>query len=48
MTERDAPVTETFLLKWKNTAPRLIIQYATEKMTLEQKLRFKKEKDHAK
>jgi 3-methyladenine DNA glycosylase AlkD len=43
--KKDAPVTETFLLKWKNTAPRLIIQYATEKMTPEQKLRFKKEKD---
>lgn len=33
---------ETFLLKWKNTAPRLIFQYATEKMTIEQKSRFKK------
>lgn len=36
--------TETFLLKWKNKAPRLIFQYATEKMTKEEKLRFKKEK----
>ena len=34
--------TEPFLLKWKDTAPRLIINYATEKMTKEQKLRFKK------
>ena len=25
--------TEAFLLKWKETAPRIIIQYATEKMT---------------
>jgi hypothetical protein len=46
--KKDAPATETFLLKWKNTAPRLIIQYATEKMTAEQKLKFKKEKSHAK
>jgi 3-methyladenine DNA glycosylase AlkD len=46
--KKDAPATETFLLKWKNTAPRLIIQYATEKMTAEQKLKFKKEKNYAK
>jgi hypothetical protein len=43
--KKDAPVTEIFLLKWKNTAPRLIIQYATERMTPEQKLQFKKEKN---
>jgi 3-methyladenine DNA glycosylase AlkD len=36
--------TEAFLMKWKNKAPRLIYQYATEKMTKEEKLRFKKEK----
>jgi 3-methyladenine DNA glycosylase AlkD len=36
--------TEIFLLKWKNTAPRLIFQYATEKMTPEEKQRFRKEK----
>jgi hypothetical protein len=36
--------TEAFLLKWKNEAPRLIYQYATEKMTAEEKKRFKKEK----
>jgi 3-methyladenine DNA glycosylase AlkD len=35
---------ESFLLKWKNTCGRLIIQYATEKMGKEQKLIFKKEK----
>jgi 3-methyladenine DNA glycosylase AlkD len=35
--------TEAFLLKWKNTTPRLIINYATEKMTAEQKQQFKKE-----
>ena len=36
--------TERFLLKWKNTAPRLIFQYATEKMTPEEKQRFRREK----
>lgn len=35
-------VTETFLMKCKDSAPRLIFQYATEKMTTEQKKRFKK------
>jgi len=45
---------EPFLEKWKDTAPRLIIQYACEKMTViqyacekmtaENKLRFKKTK----
>lgn len=36
--------TESFLEKWKDTAPRLIIQYACEKMTAENKLRFKRAK----
>lgn len=36
--------TESFLEKYKDTAPRLIIQYACEKMTAENKLRFKKAK----
>jgi 3-methyladenine DNA glycosylase AlkD len=36
--------TEMFLLKWKNSSPRLIFQYATEKMTAIQKQRFRKEK----
>ena len=36
--------TEKFLLKWKNNAARLIFQYATEKMTQEQKQQFKREK----
>ena len=36
--------TEIFLLKWKNDAARVIFQYATEKMTPEQKKRFRKEK----
>ncbi|MCX6247703.1 MAG: DNA alkylation repair protein [Bacteroidetes bacterium] len=35
---------EPFLLKYKNTAPRLIFQYATEKMTPDQKQKFRKEK----
>jgi 3-methyladenine DNA glycosylase AlkD len=35
---------EGFLLKYKNTAPRLIFQYATEKMTPEEKLRFRRDK----
>lgn len=35
---------EIFLLKYKDTAPRLIIQYACEKMTPENKLRFRREK----
>jgi len=37
--------TEAFLLKWKNDSPRLIFQYATEKMTKTEKQRFKKEKE---
>ena len=32
---------ETVLLEWKNTAPRIILQYACEKMTTEDKQRFK-------
>ncbi len=35
---------EEFLLKYKDTAPRLIFQYATEKMTPEGKARFKRNK----
>lgn len=35
-------ITEVFLMKWKDSAPRLIFQYATEKMTAEQKKKFKK------
>jgi len=38
------PETERFLLKWKDKSPRLIYQYATEKMTPAQKKRFKREK----
>jgi 3-methyladenine DNA glycosylase AlkD len=40
----DKEPVEKFLLKWKNTAPRLIFQYATEKMSPDEKKRFKKEK----
>lgn len=36
--------TEKYLLKYKDTAPRLIFQYACEKMTAENKQRFKKAK----
>lgn len=36
--------TEAFLLKWKETAPRLIMQYACEKMTADEKVRFKRTK----
>jgi 3-methyladenine DNA glycosylase AlkD len=42
--KRQPSQVELFLLKWKNTAPRLIFQYATEKMTPDEKQRFRKEK----
>jgi hypothetical protein len=35
---------EAFLLRYRNTGARLIFQYATEKMTREQKERYRKEK----
>ena len=35
---------EPFLLKYKDSAPRLIIQYACEKMTAENKQRFRRTK----
>lgn len=35
---------EPFLMKYKDSAPRLIIQYACEKMTAENKLRFRRAK----
>jgi 3-methyladenine DNA glycosylase AlkD len=38
---------ESFLLKYKDTAPRLIIQYATEKMNREEKLKYKADKKKA-
>ena len=42
--KKQPDVAEAFLMKYKNTAPRLIFQYATEKMTPEGKLRFRREK----
>ena len=33
---------EVFLLEWKERAPRLIFQYACEKMSTEEKQRFKR------
>jgi 3-methyladenine DNA glycosylase AlkD len=42
--KRKPEETEIFLLKWKDTAPRLIFQYATEKMTAEGKGRFRRHK----
>ncbi|PLX11615.1 MAG: hypothetical protein C0597_14795 [Marinilabiliales bacterium] len=42
--KKDRNLTEEFLLKWKNDCPRLIIQYATEKMTKEERLAFRKVK----
>jgi 3-methyladenine DNA glycosylase AlkD len=35
---------EAFLLKWKDSAPRRIYQYATEKMTPERKEKFRRER----
>lgn len=42
--KKQPEVTEAFLMKWKETAPRLIVQYATEKMTPDQKLAFRRTK----
>jgi 3-methyladenine DNA glycosylase AlkD len=42
--KKQAEPTELFLMKWKNSAPRLIFQYAIEKMTPDQKQEFRKEK----
>jgi len=36
--------TESFLLRWKDISPRLIFQYACEKMSPEEKTRFKRTK----
>ena len=40
--KRDPELTEDFLLKWKDHCGRTIIQYATEKMTKEYRLKFRK------
>jgi 3-methyladenine DNA glycosylase AlkD len=37
--------TEAFLMQWKETAPRLIFQYANEKMTAEGKMKFRRSKN---
>jgi 3-methyladenine DNA glycosylase AlkD len=42
--KKDEKLVERFLLRYKDTAPRLIIQYATEKMTPAQKQRFRRER----
>jgi 3-methyladenine DNA glycosylase AlkD len=42
--KKQAAPAELFLMKWKNTSPRLIFQYATEKMSPEAKQKFRKEK----
>jgi 3-methyladenine DNA glycosylase AlkD len=42
--KRQPAVTEKFLMRYKDTAPRLIYQYATEKMTPELKARFRRTK----
>ena len=36
---------EDLLMKWKDTAARLIFQYATEKMSKEERMKFRKTKD---
>jgi 3-methyladenine DNA glycosylase AlkD len=38
--------TEKFLMKWKNSCPRLIINCATEKMDKSYKEKFRKEKSY--
>jgi 3-methyladenine DNA glycosylase AlkD len=40
----DPQPVEAFLVKWKEDAPRLIFQYATEKMTKEQRLLYRSTK----
>lgn len=42
--KRQPEAVEVFLLEWKETAPRTIFQYATEKMSPENKARFRKAK----
>jgi 3-methyladenine DNA glycosylase AlkD len=42
--KRDRAPVEAFLLKWKDSCGRLIIQYATEKMTGEERERYRKSK----
>lgn len=42
--KKQPEVVEVFLHKWKATAPRLIFQYATEKMSKEYRVQFRKPK----
>lgn len=42
--KKQPETTEMFLMKWKDLAPRLIFQYATEKMSADQKNHFKRTK----
>ena len=42
--KKEPILTETFLLKWKDSCGRTIIQYATEKMTKEYRLKFRRAK----
>lgn len=42
--KKNASDTEDFLFKWKETAPRLIFQYATERMTAEARQKFRRTK----
>ena len=42
--KKQKETTESFLLKWKEISPRLIFQYACEKMSPEEKIRFKRTK----
>lgn len=40
--KRDPGPVKAFLMKWKETAARLIFQYATEKMNKEERMKFRK------
>ena len=42
--KKQPDIAEKFLLQFRDTAPRLIFQYATEKMNVEGKQRFRKDK----
>jgi 3-methyladenine DNA glycosylase AlkD len=45
--KKDRNAVEPFLAEWKDTAPRLIFQYATEKMSKTEKERFRADKRSA-
>jgi 3-methyladenine DNA glycosylase AlkD len=42
--KREPELVEDYLMKWRQTAPRVIFQYATEKMDKERRVRFRREK----